>query len=95
MKEIHFNFDTRADASDRANALMQWLGNRAYKFDKTKYKQVCLHLEDTAESAVALEICFILNTYTDMLFYVPKKEAKLCFFVIIVGPHCSRKNYLG
>ena len=78
MEEIKFNFNDEISEIDRANAYMQWITNRAFQFDKTKYNRVCLHLEDNALSCVAIELCFIIAAYSDLKFYVPRKEARKC-----------------
>ena len=84
MDEIQFKFKDCKSEADRSNALMQWLVNRAFQFDKTKYDKICLHLEDTVQSCVAIEMCFIISAYTNTKFYVPRKEARKC--------RCYQKN---
>lgn len=78
LKEIKFYFEGCETETDYSNALMQWITNRAFQFDKTKYNRICLHLEDTVESCVAIEMCFIISAYTNLEFYVPRKEARKC-----------------
>ena len=78
MEEIKFNFQDGITEVDRASAYMQWITNRAFQFDKIKYSRVCLHLEDTALSCVAIELCFIIGAYSNLEFYVPRKEARKC-----------------
>ena len=84
MDEIQFKFKDCKSEIDRSNALMQWLVNRAFQFDKTKYNKICLRLEDTVQSCVAIEMCFIISAYTNVKFYVPRKEARKC--------RCYQKN---
>ena len=94
MEEIQFKFNNCDTEMDKLNALMQWMTNRAWQFDKSKYNRVCFRLEDTAESCVALEMCFILSTYSDIEFYVPRKDARKCRCYIknsIIKPVSIRK----
>ena len=84
MEEIKFNFRGCETDADYSNALMQWITNRAFQFDKTRYNRVCLRLEDSVESCVAIEMCFIISAYTNLEFYVPRKDARKC--------RCYKKN---
>lgn len=84
LEEIKFNFKGCETEADYSNALMQWITNRAFQFDKTKYNKVCLRLEDSVESCVAIEMCFIISAYTNLEFYVPRKDARKC--------RCYKKN---
>ena len=78
MDEIQFNFKDCENEVDRSNALMQWLVNRAFQFDKSKYDTICLRLGDNPQSCVAIEMCFIISAFSNIKFYVPRKDAKKC-----------------
>ena len=77
---IKFDLTKFEDDLSSANALMSWITNRAFGFDKTRYKNICLNIEDTAEGCLANEIAFAMSTFSGVKFYTLKKNFKKCRF---------------
>lgn len=93
-EEIQFDFSKIDGEDSRANAVMQWLVNRAFVFDKQRYTNICLNIEDTAEGCVANEIAFAINTFSGVKFYALRKELKKCRFyskASVIIPVSKRK----
>lgn len=63
-----------------ANAMMQFIVNRAAAFDKSKFDKICTIITDDHLGAVAYEALMIIGTFTGVKIYVPRKFLKRCRF---------------
>ena len=80
MIEIEFDLSAYDTKEDKANAVMQFIVNRAAGFNKTLYNQAYIEFEDSAAGAVAYELCFILATFTGIKVYAPRGLKKCRFY---------------
>lgn len=80
MEKIEFDFSKLNTKEEKANALMQFLVNRAHGFDKKKYVQIYTEFANNAQGAVAYELCFIIGTFTGITVYTPRNVKKCKFY---------------
>jgi hypothetical protein len=80
MIKMEFDLSAFETREEKANALMQYIVNRAAGFNKTLYTQVYTEFEDTAIGAVAYELSIILATFTGITIYTPRNIKKCRFY---------------
>ena len=80
MEEYQFDLSQFEDDISKANAVMSWLANRAFAYDKTRFNNIVLELNDDAIGAVAYEICKICTVFANTKFYTSKIAKKSRYF---------------
>lgn len=78
--ELAFNLDKFETEIDKMSAVLQWIVNRAFEFDKQKFHNICLHINDDSVGMIAYNICLAIGTFSNVKFYVPRKELRKCRF---------------
>ena len=80
MEEYQFDLSQFDDDISKANAVMSWLANRAFAYDKMRFNNIVLELNDDAIGAVAYEICKICTVFANTKFYTSKSAKKSRYF---------------
>lgn len=76
MEEIQFEFKGKEGNeitdTEKVDAIMTYIANRALPFDDSKYNKVVFEIYDLPESQVAWNLAVILANYKSVRFYVRK-----------------------
>lgn len=80
MNKIEFDLSNYKTKEAKANALMNYIANRAGNFDRKKFKRIVLLWEDNEEGLLGYSLGRILNVYTQIPVYIEKKQTKVRFW---------------
>ncbi len=81
MEKIEFNFPDTMEEVDRANAILQFLVNRASIFSSEKFKYIIMDdAKDTSKYHLAYHILSIMAIMTHTPMYITRKIKKMSWF---------------
>lgn len=73
MEKIKFDFSKCKDDYEKANALMEFIVNRAAMFDKKKYDTIVMNLSNDNCGRITWELCQIIHLFYPVKMIIPMR----------------------